>query len=337
MCKLGLLGHNFVEVCLSYGCSRQRSCLHRIPKSFPTTGPAELLKRLLEELNIADSDIPFLFKSTDGAFHQLRWPQKEFMCLQVGMRSTNTRVNYQVVAGLFVHSALYWYSISSSSVPLLLHCPTYKFLLDPCQIISYQMSDGKNIYLCCSGTPVREISSSVKSLLVITGSSQPPLWLEKNQCVHCGGFSLWAHSIFKRSISDADIYSSKIYLLLDLFCCTLSRNTVWKISQKGKSSFCLKSQVNTTLMSRRLICLILFLCVIKSRHVSFAGESQKMKINTPQANATVAIGGQPWLWALLMNKCCEGGLAERMHEERNIGPCERRWERKNLKVTVVYV
>lgn len=139
-------------MCLSYGCSTQRStCLLGIPKSFPTTGQAELLKRLLEELNIADCDIPFLFESTDGAFHQLRWPQKECMCLQVGVRSTN------------------------ACVPLLLHCPTYKFLLDPCQIINYQMSDGKNIYLCCSGTPMREISSSVKSLLVITGSSQPPL------------------------------------------------------------------------------------------------------------------------------------------------------------------
>lgn len=94
----------------------------------------------------------------------------------------------------------------------------------------------------------RTLSSSVKSPLVITGSSEPSLWLEKNQCVHCGGFSLWAHAIFKRKISDKDIRCSKIYLLLDLF----------QSSRRYRRYSQFHSQVNTTFDFS-----LLFFCVIK--------------------------------------------------------------------------
>lgn len=57
----------------------------------------------------------------------------------------------------------------------------------------------------------------------------------KNQCVHCGGSPLWAHNVLKRSISDKDIYRSKIHLRSDLFCCTPSCNT----EKKSKSASCL--------------------------------------------------------------------------------------------------
>lgn len=71
---------------------------------------------------------------------------------------------------------------------------------------------------------------------------------KQNQCVHCGGSSLWAHGIFKRKTSDKDIHRSKIYLLLDLFSCFLS--------QQSRNRF--HSQVNTTWVEFFL----LFFCVI---------------------------------------------------------------------------
>lgn len=50
------------------------------------------------------------------------------------------------------------------------------------------------MWICARGGKLaRGISSSVTSQLVIAGSRELRLWLEKNQCVLCRGSSLWAH------------------------------------------------------------------------------------------------------------------------------------------------
>lgn len=57
-----------------------QSARSRIPKSSPTSGRDELLRRLLREGNAATPCIPSSFEwCTDGALHQPRWPQKELI------------------------------------------------------------------------------------------------------------------------------------------------------------------------------------------------------------------------------------------------------------------
>lgn len=128
---------------------RGQSACSRIPKSSPTSGPDELLRRLLREGNAATPRVPSSFEwCTDGALHQPRWPLKELIPrLYVGVHKlmhvcVPPACNWPICAPcplLIVRSPLPHHHF--------LLRPTFEFLPDLCQcchlIIVHYISDGK--------------------------------------------------------------------------------------------------------------------------------------------------------------------------------------------------
>lgn len=150
------------------------------------------------------------------------------------------------------------------------------------------------------------------------GIKQAASLIRKNQCVHCGGFPLWVHSVLKRSISDKDIYSSKIYLRLDLFCwnyhITQSKRTAGKSKASlsfNQSQVNISSQVILSACHQNMTC---WYCLGKLKRC-------RTTVNTPPANAAVAVDDQPWQWTLLTYKNCKGREAQKGCWERDLSTC----------------